>query len=169
MEGLRAVLEDEMLTIDDLAKYLKLKPQTIYKWAQAGKIPGAKFGKEWRFRRSAIEQWIDSNMQASCGKKQARVEAVASGVGSESARAASEAAEQRSARPAAHRSVPAGGGAGARAPDGEPVGAVAPGARGVGAAARGSGTPELAPSATDLSALKRGSKGSRRGRGPSSN
>jgi excisionase family DNA binding protein len=54
------VFDDEMLTIDDLAAYLKLKPQTIYKWAQSGKIPGAKFGKEWRFRRSAIEQWIDS-------------------------------------------------------------------------------------------------------------
>jgi excisionase family DNA binding protein len=54
------VLEDEMLTIDDLAAYLKLKPQTIYKWAQTGKIPGAKFGKEWRFRRSSIERWIDS-------------------------------------------------------------------------------------------------------------
>jgi excisionase family DNA binding protein len=57
-----AVLEDEMLTIDDLAAYLKLKPQTIYRWAQAGKIPGAKFGKEWRFRRSAIERWIESSL-----------------------------------------------------------------------------------------------------------
>lgn len=54
------MFEDEMLTIDDLAAYLKLKPQTIYKWVQAGKLPGAKFGKEWRFRRSAIERWIDS-------------------------------------------------------------------------------------------------------------
>ena len=48
-----------MLTIEDVAAYLKLKPQTIYKWAQTGKVPGAKFGKEWRFRRSAIERWID--------------------------------------------------------------------------------------------------------------
>jgi excisionase family DNA binding protein len=56
------VFEDEMLTIEDLAQYLKLKPQTIYKWAQSGKIPGAKFGKEWRFRRSAIERWIDSQI-----------------------------------------------------------------------------------------------------------
>ena len=55
------MLEDEMLTIEDLAAYLKLKPQTIYKWAQTGKIPGAKFGKEWRFRRSTIEQWIDDS------------------------------------------------------------------------------------------------------------
>lgn len=56
------MFEDEMLTIEELAAYLKLKPQTIYKWAQTGKIPGAKFGKEWRFRRSTIEKWIDSHI-----------------------------------------------------------------------------------------------------------
>ena len=59
------MFNDEMLTIEELADYLKLKPQTIYKWAQRGKIPGAKFGKEWRFRRSLIEQWIDSHIASS--------------------------------------------------------------------------------------------------------
>jgi len=59
------VFDDEMLTIEELAAYLKLKPQTIYKWAQAGKVPGAKFGKEWRFRRSSIEKWIDSRIAES--------------------------------------------------------------------------------------------------------
>ena len=58
------VFDDEMLTIEDVAAYLKLKPQTIYKWAQTGKIPGAKFGKEWRFRRSAIERWIDRQISS---------------------------------------------------------------------------------------------------------
>ena len=56
------MFDDEMLTIEDLAAYLKLRPQTIYKWAQTGKVPGAKFGKEWRFRRSTIEKWIDSHI-----------------------------------------------------------------------------------------------------------
>lgn len=53
-----SALDDEVLTIDDLAKYLKLKRQTIYRWAQKGNLPGAKIGKEWRFRRSVIEEWI---------------------------------------------------------------------------------------------------------------
>ncbi len=61
------MFDDEMLTIEDVAAYLKLKPQTIYKWAQTGKIPGAKFGKEWRFRRSAIEQWIDRQISSQTG------------------------------------------------------------------------------------------------------
>ena len=55
------MLEDELLTIQDLARYLRLKPQTIYRWAQSRKIPGAKFGKEWRFRRSEIQSWIEAN------------------------------------------------------------------------------------------------------------
>jgi len=41
--------EQEILTIEDLAAYLRLKPQTIYKWAQGNRIPAAKLGKEWRF------------------------------------------------------------------------------------------------------------------------
>jgi len=53
-----SVFDDEVLTIDDLAAYLKLRRQTLYRWAQKGKIPGAKIGKEWRFRRSVVEDWI---------------------------------------------------------------------------------------------------------------
>ncbi len=63
--------EDEILTIEEVAAYLKLKPQTIYRWAHTGKIPGAKLGKEWRFRRSSIEAWIDQRIdeQAREGSK----------------------------------------------------------------------------------------------------
>ena len=50
--------DDEIMTIDDVAKYLKLKPQTIYTWAQKGKIPAAKIGKEWRFSRKILEKWF---------------------------------------------------------------------------------------------------------------
>ncbi|MBI5326276.1 MAG: helix-turn-helix domain-containing protein [Ignavibacteriae bacterium] len=49
---------DEIMTIEEVAKYLKLKPQTIYTWAQSGKIPAAKLGKEWRFSKRILEQWF---------------------------------------------------------------------------------------------------------------
>ena len=49
---------DEIMTIEEVAKYLKLKPQTIYTWAQNGKIPAAKIGKEWRFRKDIIDAWF---------------------------------------------------------------------------------------------------------------
>ena len=52
----------EILTLEEVAQYLRLKPQTIYKWAQEKRIPAAKLGKEWRFRRSVIDRWLDEQM-----------------------------------------------------------------------------------------------------------
>lgn len=51
---------DDILTLEEVAHYLKLKPQTVYKWAQEGQIPGTKLGKEWRFRKAILDEWIDS-------------------------------------------------------------------------------------------------------------
>ncbi len=54
--------DHEIMTIEEVAHYLRLKPQTIYKWAQEKRIPAAKLGKEWRFRRSVIDAWVDDQM-----------------------------------------------------------------------------------------------------------
>jgi excisionase family DNA binding protein len=56
--------ENEILTIEEVAAYLRLSPQTIYRWAQEKRIPAAKLGKEWRFRRSIIDQWLDAQILA---------------------------------------------------------------------------------------------------------
>jgi excisionase family DNA binding protein len=53
---------DEIMTLEEVAKYLKLKPQTIYSWAQNDKIPAAKLGKEWRFRKSVIDKWFNDHI-----------------------------------------------------------------------------------------------------------
>jgi len=50
------------MTLEEVAAYLKLKPQTIYTWAQEKKIPAAKLGKEWRFKKSIIDEWIVQHM-----------------------------------------------------------------------------------------------------------
>jgi excisionase family DNA binding protein len=52
----------EILTLEEVAAYLRLKPQTIYKWAQEKRIPAVKLGKEWRFRRSILDRWLDEQM-----------------------------------------------------------------------------------------------------------
>jgi excisionase family DNA binding protein len=54
--------EHEILTLEEVAGYLRLTPQTIYKWAQEKRIPAVKLGKEWRFRRSIIDRWLDDQM-----------------------------------------------------------------------------------------------------------
>jgi PTS system nitrogen regulatory IIA component len=53
---------DDIMTLEEVAKYLKLKPQTIYTWAQNKKIPAAKLGKEWRFRKSVIDKWFNNHI-----------------------------------------------------------------------------------------------------------
>lgn len=54
--------EHEILTLEEVAHYLRLKPQTIYKWAQEKRIPAVKLGKEWRFRRSILDRWLDDQL-----------------------------------------------------------------------------------------------------------
>ncbi len=49
--------KNEIMTLEEIAAYLRVKPQTIYTWAQDKKIPAAKLGKEWRFKRSIIDEW----------------------------------------------------------------------------------------------------------------
>ena len=54
--------DHEILTLEEVAHYLRLKPQTIYKWAQEKRIPAVKLGKEWRFRRSILDRWLDDQI-----------------------------------------------------------------------------------------------------------
>ncbi|MCF8371601.1 MAG: helix-turn-helix domain-containing protein [Bacteroidales bacterium] len=53
---------NDIMTLEEVADYLRLKPQTIYTWAQEKKIPAAKLGKEWRFRRSVVDRWFNQHI-----------------------------------------------------------------------------------------------------------
>lgn len=48
----------DILTLPELAKYLKTSRDTIYRKAQKGMIPAVKFGKEWRFPKDVIDEWL---------------------------------------------------------------------------------------------------------------
>ena len=62
MRGSNSGHDHEILTLEEVAHYLRLKPQTIYKWAQEKRIPAVKLGKEWRFRRSILDRWLDDRL-----------------------------------------------------------------------------------------------------------
>jgi len=49
---------DDVMTIDELAAYLKLSKSSLYHFARAGKVPGVKIGQQWRFQKSAIDEWM---------------------------------------------------------------------------------------------------------------
>ena len=51
---------DDVMTIDELAAYLKLSKSSLYQFARAGKVPGVKIGEQWRFQKSAIDEWMRS-------------------------------------------------------------------------------------------------------------
>ena len=53
---------DEILTIDEVALYLKAGKRTVYRLAASGKIPAFKLGGTWRVRRSDLDQWIASRI-----------------------------------------------------------------------------------------------------------
>ena len=48
----------KLLDVDDLAKYLKLRKQTIYNWLNQRKISGMKIGGVWRFDKDEIDKWL---------------------------------------------------------------------------------------------------------------
>jgi len=52
-------MANEIMTVEQLAKYLNVGVTTIYKLANEGKIPGTKVGNQWRFRKETIDEWMD--------------------------------------------------------------------------------------------------------------
>ena len=50
--------DDEIMTVKELAEYLKIAEKTAYRFAAEGKIPGFKVGSAWRFRAKEIDAWI---------------------------------------------------------------------------------------------------------------
>lgn len=53
-----AAKRDEIMTMDELAEYLKISKSTLYKLAVESKLPGTKIGKRWRFHKDAIDEWV---------------------------------------------------------------------------------------------------------------
>jgi excisionase family DNA binding protein len=50
---------NDVLTIDELAVYLKISKSTLYKLVREGRIPSQKVGRHWRFRKLAIDRWLE--------------------------------------------------------------------------------------------------------------
>ena len=58
------MIEEDILTIDEVAKYLRVSERTVYEWAQKGEIPSGKIGTVWRFKKSELEQWVNDRLSA---------------------------------------------------------------------------------------------------------
>ena len=58
-------MEDDILTIEEVASYLRVSERTVYDWAQKGEIPSGKIGTVWRFKKSEIGKWVNERLSSS--------------------------------------------------------------------------------------------------------
>lgn len=65
-------MQDKWMTVKDVAEYLQLSMDMVYKMAQQGKIPASKIGSQWRFKREEIDKWVMSQRPHGNTKKRAR-------------------------------------------------------------------------------------------------
>jgi len=61
-------MEDTILTIEEVANYLRVSDRTVYDWAQRGEIPAGKIGTVWRFKKSEVEKWVNERLSSSGGR-----------------------------------------------------------------------------------------------------
>lgn len=52
----------EIMTLEEVAGYFRISERTVKDWVGKGKIPGGKLGTSWRFKRSEIIKWVDSQL-----------------------------------------------------------------------------------------------------------
>jgi len=55
-------LKNEIMTIEEVAEYLRVSTRTVYEWSQRGEIPCGKMGTSWRFMRQEIENWANQKL-----------------------------------------------------------------------------------------------------------
>ena len=65
-------MTSDLLNIDELAAYLKVKKQTIYNWLHLKKISGIKMGHVWRFKKRDIDDWLRAQHQEAKNTKRGR-------------------------------------------------------------------------------------------------
>ena len=54
-----ATMQNRWMTLQEVAEYLQLSKDMIYRLAQSGRIPASKVGSRWRFRQERIDRWME--------------------------------------------------------------------------------------------------------------
>ncbi len=61
---------ESLLTVNEVAKLLRLSPQTLYKMLEQGTIPAVKVGCQWRFERTKIRAWLAEQQSTEPSREQ---------------------------------------------------------------------------------------------------
>ena len=54
-------MQDKLLTIDQIAEYLKVDKFTVYRLVNKKQLPAFKVGNQWRFKREIVDSWLETN------------------------------------------------------------------------------------------------------------
>lgn len=60
---------ENLMTLVEVAAYLRLSKDTVYRMASAAKLPASKVGSQWRFRRDDVDRWLEKNKNVRRGGK----------------------------------------------------------------------------------------------------
>jgi excisionase family DNA binding protein len=61
------MIEDRWLSVDEIAGYLGVKRDTVYKWIDRKHMPAHKVGRLWKFRKEEVDQWVRKDGDAQRG------------------------------------------------------------------------------------------------------
>ena len=59
--------KEQIMTLREVAGYLGLHIMTVYKLTREGRVPAAKIGGQWRFKRDVLDQWLETEMHRNAG------------------------------------------------------------------------------------------------------
>lgn len=57
---MKLIAEDRWLSVEEIAEYLGVKRDTVYKWIERKRMPAHKVGSLWKFKRDEVDQWVRS-------------------------------------------------------------------------------------------------------------
>lgn len=58
---MKNLTQNNLMTIEDLADYLRITRRTIYEWLKTNKIPAIKLVGQWRFKKDKIDAWLENH------------------------------------------------------------------------------------------------------------
>lgn len=55
---------DRWLSVQEIALFLGISKETVYRWVESKKIPAHKIGKQWKFQVSEVNDWVKTGKSA---------------------------------------------------------------------------------------------------------
>ncbi len=63
-------MNDRLLSVGDVCKYLGISRDTAYKWIEKRGLPAYRLGRLWKFKRQEIDNWVKKTGKANVSRRQ---------------------------------------------------------------------------------------------------